>query len=360
MSRGVSATGEIYLPPGEREELRREVEQCDKETDSTRASGDQRQLLVRLERGLYLRRRLYAESSEEVASACRRLCEVCNCAATSMLQQGNMRAAHDLLQRAEQVAEKSELDRAITWNNLACYYRRAGKLRTAVSFLERALAIEEHLRDADAAQTHLNLCATLSQLKRHTEALNHAHSALIRIYENLTPLMLRGQLSLNPSSTTKTEDNAEQVTVLCIAYHNLAVEHEYLKNLEAALCAYAEGVRWAKQFLPEGHQLVGIMTESVEALKAKLPPTSGALARAGEMMEGWRPAPEAQESARDSFKGDHLLTPRDDDRAGSPRASPRGGGSGRSTPRSRGSSGTADRSGRGSRSSRGDDSPEGH
>lgn len=316
MSRGVSATGELYLPPGEREELLREVEQCDEETDSTRRSGDQQQLLVRLERGLYLRRRLYAESSHEVAGACRRLCEVCNCAATTMLQSGNLRGAHDLLKRAEQVAEKSDLDRAITWNNMACYYRRTGKLRTAVAFLERALAIEEHLRDADAAQTHLNLCATLSQLQRHADALHHAQSALIRIYELLSPIMLRAQLSLNPSGAKKREDNAEQVTVLCIAYHNLAVEHEYLKNYETAICAYAEGVRWAKQFLSEGHQLVGILSDSVEAVKVKLQPTSGALARAAELMEGWGPEPEAKDSARESFQGQHLMTPREAD--GSP------------------------------------------
>ena len=29
------------------------------------------------------------------------------------------------------------------YNNLACYYRRAGKLRTALTYLERALALEQ-------------------------------------------------------------------------------------------------------------------------------------------------------------------------------------------------------------------------
>lgn len=357
MNRSVSATGELYLPPGEREELQREVEQCDSETDSTRRSGDQQQLLVRLERGLYLRRRLYAESSHEVAGACRRLCEVCNCTATMMLQQGNLRGAHALLKRAEQVAEKSDLDKAITWNNMACYYRRTGKLRTAVAFLERALAIEEHLREADAAQTHLNLCATLSQLQRHAEALNHAQSALIRIYEILAPILLRGQLSLNPSSTMKRKDNIEQVTVLCIAYHNLAVEHEYLKHFEAAMCAYAEGVRWAKQFLGEGHQLVGILSDSVEAVKLKLQPKSGAIARADEMMEGWGPAPRAHDSARDTFQGKHLLTPRDDGRAVT---CGEADVSGRYTSRSRSIGSGSDDDSPGSRASRGEHSPVSH
>lgn len=36
---------------------------------------------------------------------------------------GNLKAAADLLKRAEQVSD-CDVDRAITFNNLACYYRR--------------------------------------------------------------------------------------------------------------------------------------------------------------------------------------------------------------------------------------------
>ena len=41
----------------------------------------------------------------------------------------------------------------------------------------------EDAQDADAAGTHLNLCAVLSELGRHKDALNHAqvgaHSVLL-------------------------------------------------------------------------------------------------------------------------------------------------------------------------------------
>eukprot|EP00929_Paragymnodinium_shiwhaense_P053953 TRINITY_DN27048_c0_g1_i1.p1 TRINITY_DN27048_c0_g1~~TRINITY_DN27048_c0_g1_i1.p1 ORF type:complete len:359 (+),score=69.50 TRINITY_DN27048_c0_g1_i1:86-1162(+) len=338
-----------YMPPGERQQLEKEVEDCDRQAEAARQAGSepasQQQLLAQLERGLYLRRRLYAESSAEVSSACRRLCEACNCAATAMLQRGNLKAAHDLLKRAEQVSERIESERAITWNNLACYYRRTGKLRTAVSFLERALAIEEHTRNADAAQTHLNLCATLSQLNRHADALYHAQSALIRIYEILSPLMLTGKLH---SGTSPGDESYEQVTVLCIAYHNLAVEHEYLKNYEAAVCNYAEGLRWAAGsttspgFLGQSHQLVGILRNSVDAVRTKLPPNSAALKRALELTDGATPAPAPAGPPSPAGKSmDHLLTPRggsesQDRRApspGSPR-SPRSPRSDRSRSRS--------------------------
>ena len=53
---------------------------------------------------------------------------------------------YELLKRAETLSEGAPLEKALTYNNLACYYRRAGKLRTALTYLERALAIEEKVR----------------------------------------------------------------------------------------------------------------------------------------------------------------------------------------------------------------------
>lgn len=303
------------MPPGEREELLRDVEANERDADAARQSGDQQQLLAHLERGLYLRRRLYPEASPEVIEGCRRLCEVCNCAATALLSQGHLKGAHDLLKRAEELANKNQMNKAITWNNMACYYRHTGKLRSAATLLERALEIEEHASPSAAAQTHLNLCATLSQLNRHADALYHAQSAMIRMYEILSPLMVGGKLSSLPLG----EEQSEQVTVLCISYHNTAVEHEYLKNHDGAICAYSEGARWAVQFLGESHELVGILKGSVDAVKGKLKPGSGALKRAEQILSGKvQPSNNVQQQSQEtSLKGGqsmgHLMTPRSAD-----------------------------------------------
>jgi hypothetical protein len=62
----------------------------------------------------------------------------------------------------------SQRSRATTFNNLACYYRRLGKLRTAYNYLSNALEIELKLDSVSTlADTHLNLCAVLSQLEKH-------------------------------------------------------------------------------------------------------------------------------------------------------------------------------------------------
>jgi len=303
-----------YLPPGERAAVEKELEECEQLTGEARVGDsetDRQQLLVCLERGLHLKRRLYAEHSPQVVNACRLLCEACNNTAARMLQSEGFKSALALLKRAEEVADKSAADRAVTWNNLAVYYRRTGKLRTAAKFLERALAIEEHFDNADAAQTHLNLCATLSQLQRHSDAIRHAQSALIRIYEVLSPMMLNGELS----DAGEVDDLCrEQVSVLCIAYHNLAVEHEYLKEFDAALCGYCSGLRWANRFLDPGHQLLGILKKASETVKAKLPQNSAALLRASGLESGFPSrAGASQQSSVGSSGMAPLMTPRGED-----------------------------------------------
>lgn len=82
---------------------------------------------------------------------------------------------------------------------------RRGKLHTALQYLEQALRIEVAAPGGESpACTHLNMCAVLSQLARHEQALLHARSAIE---------ILREEPNTN---------------VLAIAYHNLAVEQEHL------------------------------------------------------------------------------------------------------------------------------------
>lgn len=47
-----------------------------------------------------------------------------------------------LLQKSEQLAENNEHGMAMTFNNYACYYRKLGRPRIALKYLEQALEIE--------------------------------------------------------------------------------------------------------------------------------------------------------------------------------------------------------------------------
>lgn len=68
--------------------------------------------------------------------------------------------------------------RILTLNNIACAYHRMGATRLALRALTRAERvghIGEHIENR--AITHMNLCAVLSDSKRHAEALTHATKA---------------------------------------------------------------------------------------------------------------------------------------------------------------------------------------
>ena len=135
-------------------------------------------------------------------------------------------------------------------------------MRTALNFLQRALTIESRLqRPETQADTHLNICAVLSQLNKHELALNHAMSAVILLQE----MMLRKKLDPSAAMDEDLEDsfppaqvsggapvkdhNKDKVAVLAIAYHNMGVEQEFLRSYPAAILSYKKAVNFAEKHL---------------------------------------------------------------------------------------------------------------
>ena len=58
----------------------------------------------------------------------------------------------------------------------------------ALQYLKKTLHLEAVAPQSDTrhlGDTHLNMCAVLSQLGRHAQALQHAQSALILLQEEL-------------------------------------------------------------------------------------------------------------------------------------------------------------------------------
>lgn len=130
-------------------------------------------------------------------------------------------------------------------------------MRTALTFLQKALQIESRLhRPEIQADTHLNICAVLSQLNKHELALNHAMSAVILLQE----LMLRKRLDANGGNGDEDEELAsssaigdgnskDRTAVLAIAYHNMGVEQEFLRSYPAAILSYKKAVNFAEKHL---------------------------------------------------------------------------------------------------------------
>jgi len=131
--------------------------------------------------------------------------------------------------------------RAITFNNYACLFRKTNKLRNALSYLEQALDLEytclntaeyatvdESLKISNPCEIHLNICAILSQMGKHDLALHHAMKALLLIQDELVSRTAEVPVS-EDGGLVQPNLNDDRFTVMVIALHNIAVEHEYLK-----------------------------------------------------------------------------------------------------------------------------------
>jgi tetratricopeptide (TPR) repeat protein len=174
---------------------------------------------------------------------------MCNLLAMTYLQQEDFAMVLELLKKAEILTERDNPGRAVTFNNLACYYRRQGKLHAALQYLQKALKIESKLDRVDnPADTYLNTCAVLSQLGRHQSALEHSQQALILLQEELSKV-------IGPMAQGNEAPKADRIAVLAIAYHNVGVEYEFLKKFDQSLQSYRKGVEVSERFLGSDHAI---------------------------------------------------------------------------------------------------------
>ncbi|CAM9237945.1 unnamed protein product [Chrysoparadoxa australica] len=224
--------------------------------------GNYLEALECMERGLVLRQHFFGSDSDEVWRACKTVGEMCNLLAMTYLQQEDFAMVLELLKKAEILTERDEPGKAVTFNNLACYYRRQGKLHAALQYLQKALKIEAKLgsRVQNAADTHLNACAVMSQLGRHQSALEQAQASLILLQEELFGGgSLTGEVQQQP--------RADRVAVLAIAYHNMGVEQEFLRKYEHSLQSYRKGVEVAQKYLGGNHAVTVTLRNSTVAAR---------------------------------------------------------------------------------------------
>merc|ERR1719453_2134686 len=187
----------------------------------------------------------------------------CNRDGMEALRKGQHKAAFEQFKYAEAVliANQSETDTtsllAVTCNNLGCYYKKVGKLHGALSYLRRALKMELELNtdEATMAGTHLNICAILSKLDKHDKAVQHALCALELISHRVAS-----------AAQAVTQD---EYSVLAIAYHNVAVERDYLHQWEHAHTAYQQGHQIAKKCLGEQHPLTQTLAKNCDTALQK-------------------------------------------------------------------------------------------
>ena len=235
------------------------LQRLDETSAQLQKQGNYLEALECMERGLVLRQHMFGADSDEVWRACKTVGEMCNLLAMTYLQQEEFTMVLELLKKAEILTERDAAGRAATYNNLACYYRRQGKLHPALQYLQKALKIEAKLPNVqNPADTHINACAVLSQLGRHQTAMEHAQSALI---------LLQEELLSPPGVVGAAPPKADRIAVLAIAYHNLGVEQEFLKRYEQSVLSYSKGVEVAERYLGPKHAICITLRNSLAAAK---------------------------------------------------------------------------------------------
>lgn len=182
------------------------------------------------------------------------------------------------------LTEEGDRYRAVTYNNFACIFRRTKKLRSALTYLEKALeieynylhfsnqAVEECLQVSNPCDIHLNICAILSQMGKHELALQHSMKALILIQDELVSKVGEPEIEgdENESGFPQQRKPEDRMIVLCIAYHNIAVEQEFLKQYQASLNSYAKAAQSASKYLGEGHPMTQNMNEVLTQATKKI------------------------------------------------------------------------------------------
>ncbi|CAK4501256.1 unnamed protein product [Aphanomyces euteiches] len=192
---------------------------------------------------------------DAVQTICEEFVLWCNSAAMVALSQGESSETLDLLTLADHHTtpgtshladdDKRKRLRGITLNNFACYFKRHGKLHTAIQYLEKTLKLEASISNVEnPAGTHLNICAILSQMGRHARAAEHAQCAIELLKFERTKA--KGELLMEKSSDS----------ILAMAYYNWGVELEHMRRYDQAIKAFTRGHEVACNELENNHPMI--------------------------------------------------------------------------------------------------------
>ena len=182
-----------------------------------------------------------------------------------LLAEGSSGKALELFESAEALSRKNSnvklftarrlKARAVSFNNLGCYFKKVRKFSSALQSLLKALSIEEKVPECgNPAGTHINICVILSEMSRHSQALEHIKSAIVL---------------LEYAEASNTGDEKE-TNLLTIAHFNHGVELEYLHRDAKALKQYKKAKKRATTILGQDHPLSKSIIQSHSHLSERL------------------------------------------------------------------------------------------
>jgi len=223
------------LPPESKEKL----SQIDLFAEKQMAEGNDMKAIEAMEMALIFRRNNFGLNSTQVYVYREKVAREYNRLSVVLMEQDKFAECAELLEKAQILGELYPNVVAVTYNNLGCFYRKKGQNRTALNYLREALNVEKTLADSpiNISDTHLNLCAIYSELKKHKEAYFHVRLAIRHIAVELYGRTLG---SLEDPSDYEVNEGVEEGRIISFtaALFNLAVQLEFLGKWEQSLRAY--------------------------------------------------------------------------------------------------------------------------
>ncbi|CAD8105863.1 unnamed protein product [Paramecium sonneborni] len=213
-------------------------------------------IINQLETNIKQRQLKYGDEDSRMLKYNQVLCKLLNQQALIALQVQNFQITKKYLKKAELITSYVPELKAQTFSNLACYYRKIGKTRTALQYLQQALSIElKNETTTLLPELYLNICAVLSSQERHEDARQHIYLSIIMLqHELLLQFLKQSQQSskdifqklnsfdqsnqqvksqlkcIQTEQINLNKEQKERIQILIVAYHNLGVEMEHLKQ----------------------------------------------------------------------------------------------------------------------------------
>ena len=229
--------------------MEEEYSVLDYELQKLQAQGNYKKILRILEKLIKQQK----ENNVSFDMTKNKACDIWNIIGVKLLQEKEYEESRIYLEKALKYAENDTL--ALTYNNLACYYRQKGQLRVALDYLLKVRKLEP-----DPVCSNMNACVVYSQLGRHEDARDAALAAVgllqAATLRAFVPKMnrKRGQAEGGDAESVETEFK-ERVANLVIWYRNLAVEYEFLKENDLSTESYERAKDIAIDYLGEKDEI---------------------------------------------------------------------------------------------------------
>ena len=176
------------------------------------------------------------ETTQLMERLWRQMVVTCNAFGVRCLEQKKYPKALELLEKANELAGYEDIIphhlvqelKAFVMDSFAYYYMRRNKPSAALQYIINAMKAHNRRKDwPHVAKCHLHTACILSKLERHDES--------IRCLGQVLSMVDDGFLEVS-------SNNAQQLLMVSVAYHNIAVEQLILRHISEA-CVSSQNAR---------------------------------------------------------------------------------------------------------------------